>query len=85
MGTWAAHGCAAGYHTAHWPKFAHALAEDGSADGGAAAATVRSVVGVRLKLLDATFLAALDAYIRAAAEKGAADVAGGCSGVASAG
>lgn len=80
MGAWAAHGCAAGYHTSHWPNFAHALAKDGAADGGAAAAAVRSVVGVRLKLLDATFLAALDAYIRAAAEKGTADVAGGCSG-----
>ncbi|KAI3439138.1 hypothetical protein D9Q98_001546 [Chlorella vulgaris] len=55
----------------------YVAAKDGAADGGAAAAAVRSVVGVRLKLLDATFLAALDAYIRAAAEKGTADVAGG--------
>jgi hypothetical protein len=62
-----------------------ACADNDTADSGAAAAVVRSVVSVRLEQLDATFLATLDAYIRGAAEKGASDVAGGCSGVASAG
>ncbi|KAL4855125.1 Granule-bound starch synthase 2 [Chlorella vulgaris] len=51
------------------------VADNDTADSGAAAAVVRSVVSVRLEQLDATFLATLDAYIRGAAEKGAADVA----------